>query len=322
MAAGLAVGVVRDNEIVYAKGFGVRSIETQEPVTTASLFCVASVSKPFVATAIMQLVEQGEIDLDGLVVDYLPYFRLDDERYQEITIQQMLSHVSGMPDLISYPWLQPEYDDEALERYVRSLDNEKLEFAPGDRFAYSDTAYDVLGDVIAKVSGQLFEAYVKDHILIPLEMYNSTFLKQDVPPELATTPHRTGRISTVYPYHRAHAPSVTLHSNVLEMSNWAIANLARGTFKDKQILQASSYDLLWRPYVEVEESLSIGLGWWIQMYEGQKVIFHAGKIIGFRALVTMLPEESMAVIVLANDESAPVGYIENTVFDIMFGVEP
>lgn len=178
---GFSVGVVKDNKIVYAKGFGVRDFETQEPVTAYSLFHMASISKPFVATAIMQLVEEGKIILDKSLVTYLPYFQLDDERYNEITVRQMLSHVSGMPRAMDYHWDQPEYDEGALERYVRSLADQKLLFTPGDEFSYSNVAYEVLGDVIAKVSGQPFENYEKENILAPLGMDQSTFLKKKYP---------------------------------------------------------------------------------------------------------------------------------------------
>lgn len=116
---GMAIGLVKDNEIVYAKGFGVKNIQTKEPITTKSLFHMASVSKPFSATAIMQFVEQGKVQLDDPVVKHLPYFKLDDERYKEITIRHMLGHISGMPDENDYQWDKPEYDDGALEQFVR-----------------------------------------------------------------------------------------------------------------------------------------------------------------------------------------------------------
>src|ERR1051326_2497234 len=96
--AGLAIGIVQGEDLIYAKGFGVRHLDTREPVAANSLFHLASVSKPFVATGIMQLVEQGRLVLDAPVAGYLPSFTLSDERYQAITVQQMLSHVSGMPD--------------------------------------------------------------------------------------------------------------------------------------------------------------------------------------------------------------------------------
>ncbi len=136
--AGLAIGIVKSGELVYTQGFGVRSLETREPVTPRSLFHMASVSKPFVATAIVQLVEQGKLALDAPVVTYLPYFRLKDPRSKEITVRQMLSHTAGMPDADDYHWYAPEDDEEALERYVRSLAGEELIAAPGEKYAYSN----------------------------------------------------------------------------------------------------------------------------------------------------------------------------------------
>ena len=103
---GLGVGIVENGEIVYARGFGVQSLETQAPVTPDSIFCLASIAKCFVASGIMQLVEQGRLELDAPLIQYLPYFRLDDERYKQITLRQVLSHTSGMPDMD-----ENEYDD-------------------------------------------------------------------------------------------------------------------------------------------------------------------------------------------------------------------
>jgi CubicO group peptidase (beta-lactamase class C family) len=318
---GLQVGIVMGDEIVYAKGFGVRNANTQEPVTPESLFHMASISKPFVATGIMQLVEGGKIDLDEPVVTYLPYFKLADERYSKITVQQILSHVSGMPDVMGeYGWDQPEYDDQALERYVRSLEDREMLFDPGDEFSYSNMAYEVMGDVIAKVSGQTFEEYMQENIFTPLEMENSTFFKPDVPPELATSPHYiSGSVSDIYPYNRAHAPSSTLHSNVLDMANWAVANMNRGTFNEERILEESSYELLWNPYIQLNEERSIGLSWFIGTVGDQYRIFHGGADVGFRTMFVMLPNESIAVTVLANNERADpsdmVEYVLHTILD-------
>jgi CubicO group peptidase (beta-lactamase class C family) len=180
---GFAIGVVKHDEIVYARGFGYKNIDTKEPVTTATLFHMASISKPFVATAIMKLVEQGKIDLEAPVTTFLPYFKLDDEHYTDITIQQMLSHVSGMPDVEDYQWGNPQYDEGALERYVRSLTDKKMLFDPGKRYAYSNMAFECLGDVIAKISGMSFADYEKKYILDPSGMKESTFLKPEYLPE-------------------------------------------------------------------------------------------------------------------------------------------
>src|SRR5215469_6811826 len=152
---GFAIGVVQDDRLIYAHGFGVKNlVHNHDPVTPRSLFHMASITKTFVATSIMQLVEAGKINLDAPVVQYVPYFRVADDRYQTITVRQMVTHTSGMPDVQDYEWDKPQYDDGALERYVRSLSNQKLIFAPGTDFRYSNMAFEVLGDLIAKVSGE------------------------------------------------------------------------------------------------------------------------------------------------------------------------
>jgi CubicO group peptidase (beta-lactamase class C family) len=322
---GLAVGIVMDNEIVYAKGFGVKSLETKEPITEKSLFHMASVSKPFSATAIMQFVEQGKVDLDDPVVKYLPYFKIKDERYKEITIRQMLSHISGMPDVHDYEWDKPVYDDEAAERYVRSLTDKELIGAPGEQFAYSNMAFEVLGDLIAKVSDMSFEDYVKANILDPLGMKESTFLKKKVSPDLATSPHVMGlkiEVSDIYPYHRAHAPSSTLHSNVLEMGNWAIANMNRGTLGEKRILKSESYDVLWEPAkLNNGETTRVGLSWFLRTYRDIETVFHSGGDVGYRTFFVMMPEKKAAAVVLSNCDFAPTGNIAIAALFMALGLE-
>ena len=153
--------------IVYGRGFGVTSLDDPRPVTAETLFHMASVTKPFVATAIMQLVEEGLVALDDRVVMHLPYFAMVDERSGAITIRQMLSHTAGMPDEEDYGWDRPEYDDGALERYVRSVAERELIDAPGARFEYSNIAFEVLGDLLAKLRGTTFESVIAERILRP-----------------------------------------------------------------------------------------------------------------------------------------------------------
>ena len=120
----------------------------------------------------MQMVERGKLDLDAPLVQYLPYFQMDDERYRQITIRQALSHTSGMPDIDEIEYVElvthPEYDDGAAERFVRGLSDRKLIANPGERFSYSNIAYNVLGDLLAKVSAKSFESAMQEQILIPV----------------------------------------------------------------------------------------------------------------------------------------------------------
>jgi CubicO group peptidase (beta-lactamase class C family) len=306
---GLAVGVVMDQELVYAQGFGVANLETGGEITPRTLFHMASVTKPFVATAIVQLLEQGKLSLDDRIVEHLPYFELEDRRYEMLTIRQFLTHSSGMPDVVDYHWDEPEHDEGALERYVRSLADRALVSVPGAEFNYSNMAFEVLGDLIAKVSGQSFDDYVKEHILLPLGMNDSSILIRDVDPALLANGHvqEEGgkiRVSEHYAYNRAHGPSSCLYSNVVDMSRWAIANMNRGELEGTRILDASSYELLWAPAVEVGvrdgRRVHVGLSWLLSDYAGYQTVSHSGRDIGYQTNFVMVPDAGVAVIVLSN----------------------
>jgi CubicO group peptidase (beta-lactamase class C family) len=306
---GLAVGVVKDQELVYAKGFGVINLDTGGEVTPRTLFHMASITKPFVATSIVQLLEQEALSLDDPIVDYLPYFELADRRYPMLTIRQFLTHSSGMPDVDDYHWDEPEYDEGALERFVRSLTDRRLVTMPGEKFTYSNMAFEVLGDLIAKVSGQSFADYVREHILLPLGMDDSSILIREVDPALLANGHveEEGgevRVTEHYAYNRRHGPSSCLYSNVVDMSQWAIANMNRGELEVARILDASSYDLLWAPAVEVGTSggrpRHVGLSWFLSEYAGYQTVSHGGRDIGYQTNLVMVPEAGVAVIVLSN----------------------
>ncbi len=319
---GLAVGVVREGEVVFARGYGFANLKTKTPITTRSLFHLASVSKTFVATAIVQLAEQGQIDLDKPTVEYLPYFRLDDKRAATITIRQMLSHTSGMPDVHDYGWENPEYDDGALERYVRSLSKQKLRFDPGSRWRYSNMAYEVLGDVVSKVSGMPFETYVAKFILEPLGMVKSTFLRKATDPKLRTTPHvgrHQPKVSEVYPYHRAHAPSSTLHSNVEELCRWIQANANRGLLGTTRLLQDASYEELWRPQARVRDDRKIGLAWFLAESPYGPWAFHGGRDLGFRSHISILPDHGGGLAVISNYSDTPIRPLREALAAAAFG---
>jgi len=319
---GLAVGVVKDMELVYAGGFGVMNRETGGEITPRTLFHMASITKPFVATSIVQLLEQKKLSLDDRIVDYLPYFEMKDERYATLTIRQFLTHSSGMPDVEDYHWDEPEYDEGALERFVRSLTDQELLFEPGEKFTYSNMAFEVLGDLIAKVSGQSFGDYVNEHILDPLDMNDSSILIRDVDPALLANGHVKGwlggtRVTEHYAYNRRHGPSSCLYSNVIDMSRWAIANMNRGELEGRRILDASSYDLLWTPALEGvrvtddNRQVHVGLSWFLSEIAGYQIVTHGGTDTGYRTNFVMYPEAGFAVIVLSN-YSGP----DNTVAEV------
>ena len=183
---GLALGVrafetEKDpaNGQLYRGAVGFKDLESGEKLLPDHVFHMASVTKLFVGTSILQLWERGHLDLDGLLTDYLPWFEMKDERFRQVTIRHLMTHTAGMPDVKDYAWDRPETDEGALERYVRSPEvrEASLLWNPGEgRFAYSNIGYEILGTVIASVSGDSFESYIKKHIFEPLEMKNSNLL--------------------------------------------------------------------------------------------------------------------------------------------------
>jgi CubicO group peptidase (beta-lactamase class C family) len=328
---GLAVGVVRKNEIVYAKGFGLRDIRKQESVTTRSLFHQASISKLFTATAVVQLMEQNRLHLDDPLVKYLPTFWLGDKRSLDITIEHVLTHTSGMPDPEDHEWGQAEKDKDTLNHRVENLHLLEMIAEPGREFSYSSLGYDVLGALIAEVSGEPFEAYIRRHIFEPLAMNDSTFIKPDVPLDLATSPHiRTPKmeVSDVFPYSRSRAPSSTLQSSVLDMCQWALANLngrVPGNHRNlPSILSPKSHQLLWQPRIHAGQEndprqTTIGLGWFIGEYKGISAVMHDGGDVGYETEIILLPEQSVAVTVMANIFPAVTASISRAVLDIVLG---
>jgi CubicO group peptidase (beta-lactamase class C family) len=331
---GLAIAVVEGNRVVYARGFGVKRLGTDDPITSRSLFHMASITKTFVATSVMQLVEQGKIDLDAPVVRYLPYFRMADDRYRTITVRQMVTHSSGMPDVEDYEWDKPQYDDGSLERYVRSLSERRLLFAPGDKFQYSNMAFEILGDVIAKVSGQSFDDYVQDHILTPLRMKDSTLLVGRADAGLLTWGHEIDAAdrpfpSRVFPYNRVHSPSSNLHSNVLDMARWAIANMNHGELNGRRILQASTHELMWKrardlggPAPAPSTPSPVGISWFLGEYRGTAMAGHSGGDTGYATDLAMLPEKKIAVVWMMNSDWRGSRGLTPAALDVALGREP
>lgn len=317
---GLTAAVVRNGSVIYAGAHGVPKLGDAATLTPQHVFHFASVSKPFVATAVMQLVEQGKLGLDDRVTKVLPYFRLADERYRDITIRQVLTHTSGMPDVEDYEWGKPQFDEGAAERYVRGMASERLLSEPGRTWRYSNMAVDALGDVIAKASGNSFEAYVQANILEPLGMARTSFVYPQIPEALRTTGHvgRVARVSDVYPYNRRHAPSSTLNSNVVDMTRWMLANLNRGALDGRRILRATSYDLLWGPTIKTTvDGAQIGLSWFLGEHAGHRTVFHAGGDTGFRSYILLMPDDGIGIVVVSNWEGTPRETLVRGLLDLL-----
>jgi CubicO group peptidase (beta-lactamase class C family) len=332
-AAGVAVAVVRDDEVVV-RGFGVRDVETGAPVTAETMFHLASVSKPFVATAVVALATGRDnaaaaLDLDAPIIDWVPEFTLADGRAAEVTARGLLSHTSGLPDVADYGWHDPQLHDDALSEFARSLSGWRLKSEPGSAFSYSNAGYELLGLLLSRVTGTTFEDAVRRQVLLPLEMRDSTFLRSEVPGHLAASPHVGMPLTVpqgVYPYTRRHAPSSTLHSNLVEMCRWLLAHLepatgaAAGSGEQWTRLDPELVDQMRQPVVEVGEppwDESAALGWAVGTYRGHRAFGHSGSDPGFGSRLTMVPSRRTGVIVLANSNTVPVSLITKAALDLV-----
>ena len=334
-AAGLAVAVVREEEVV-SRGFGVRDVGTGAPVTPETMFHLASVSKPFVATAIVSLAtarHAGEpvLDLDAPIIEWVPEFTLADGRAGEVTARRLLSHTSGLPDVADYGWHDPQLGDDALSEFARSLSGWRLQAEPGSTFSYSNAGFELLGLLLSRVTGTTFENAMRQQVLTPLGMRNSTFLRDEVPAHLAASPH-VGMPLTVpegaYPYTRRHAPSSTLHSNLVEMCRWMEAHLepaAAGSDGQTARLDPGLLDLMWRPVVSVGEppwEEAAALGWAVGSYRGHRTLSHSGADPGFGSRLVLVPERRTGVVVLANSNTVPTSAIAAAALDIALADAP
>lgn len=303
---GMTAAVADKTGVVYTKALGVTSLATGRAMTDRSLFCVASLSKPFVAVAVLQLVERGLADLDAPVQDYLPYFRACGRGAERMTIRHLLQHTSGFSHGRLFRG-DAKGDDESLERAVRRLRFRRVRSAPGTTYSYSNLGFMVAGDLISKVSGEPFEAYIEEHILRPLGMSDSTYAPGNAPPELVTSGHmRTGfafgkpRALRSRPLRRAFAPVGGLYTNVTDLGKWAGAHLQGGEFRGARILARESFQRLAEEPLALPNGSSIGLGWFLRAIDGRRAFGYVGTTLGYKAHILIDPGHGAAAILLCN----------------------
>lgn len=334
---GLAIGVSQ-GEFSYGQVAGFKDFLSKEPLETRSIFHMASVTKLLVGTSLLQLASQGALELEEKLTTYLPWFEMADERYKKITLQQLVSHTAGMPDIDNYHWDSPETDEGALERFVKSDEVKKayLLWGPDEnRFSYSNIGFEILGVVIATVSGMTFEEYVRRNIFVPLNMEDSTLLTFERNMETVCTPHMKDEKKQIvkepfFPYNRAHGPSSTLTANISDLEKFARGIL--GIFNDSnntigQVLDCETLERAWEEISVVPNNGECICSAWFK--RKQKVVKkdgseatcilygHEGTDNGFRASFWICPELNLHIAVTSNISNAPVKKISKEVFQLM-----
>ncbi|MCL4691000.1 MAG: beta-lactamase family protein [Candidatus Hydrogenedentes bacterium] len=309
---GFSVAVVQRDHVIYSKGFGLRSLSPKEPFTSGTPVYIASVTKTFVALAIVQLAEQGKLDLDAPVKTYLPRLQLADAGLSErLTIRDLLCHrygISNWPITFAEAYSGLITDD----LYYRELPDSDVKGS----WDYSNLHFTLLGRVIQAVSGESWQEYLRDHILAPAGM-----------------PHTTGYASVLYGFDHTAQPMVlergewrvsplrktdaTMHaaggmgSSADDLARWIRLHLNDGEIDGASIVSRDSIAAMLNPEVEPGTRFFrfdrplMGLGWYLGEYEGERLVHHFGSYVGAHAHVSFMPEHGIGVAVVANSDDKP-----------------
>jgi CubicO group peptidase (beta-lactamase class C family) len=327
---GMAVGVVKDGKVIYMDSFGYRDMEKQLPVTTNTLFAIGSSTKAFTATAIGMLVDDGKLDLDTPLIEYLPDFRLfDDYATLHTTTRDLLCHRTGLPGYDALWILSAGSRDEFTYRLRYLEPNSDFR----DKFQYSNLMYMVAGNLVGRLSDNSWEEFVANRIFKPLNMENSNFsVKSSQRAKDFSQPYMsfTGDAMQV-PFRNIDAlgPGGSINSNIEDMVQWLLLHLNSGKVDNKQIISEASLAQTHLPNIAIRNPLyekmgqfSIyGQGWGISNYQGHSLIEHGGNIDGFSALVSLLPEENIGVVVLSNTLNIMGYVIVRDIYDRLLGLE-
>ena len=309
---GIAVGVVYDQQLVWATGFGFADLKNKIPMTPETRFRMASHSKMFAAIAIMQLREEGKLRLDDPVQKYLPWFTAkpagDDDGV--ITVEQLLSHVSGLQREVGDHWSTNEFPTEAEIKTLYS--NRQAAFAPNVRWKYSNLAFAIAGLLVEQITGQKWADYVEQNMFKPLGMTSSS-VDRNVPG--MTVPY--GRrmpdgTREVLPFidARGMAAATGVTSNVEDMARFVSAQFRRGPRGGSQIVSSGSWRELHRVRaVENNWQSGTGLGFDVDRISDKTWIGHGGGYLGNTTQTQIQLDDKVGVIVLTNTHDSNVGAI-------------
>jgi CubicO group peptidase (beta-lactamase class C family) len=310
---GAAIAIVKDDRIVYAKGFGVRELNKPAPVDEHTLFAIGSSSKAFTAASLAMLVDEGKLKWDDPATKYLSGFQLfDPYSTRELTIIDLLSHRSGLQrgDLL---WYASAYDRNEVLRRVRYL---KPSWSLRSHYGYQNIMFLAAGQIIPSIAGKSWDEFVRERIFNPLGMKSTnTSIKLFDTSANVATPHSKidDKVQAVSWRNIDNiAPAGSINSNVEDMAQWLRMQLGDGVYQNQRLLSAAAIKEMRTPQtiIRIEgpqaslypeaHFLTYGLGWFLSDYRGRKLIEHGGAIDGMRAEVAMIPEEKVGLVILTN----------------------
>jgi CubicO group peptidase (beta-lactamase class C family) len=315
---GLSVGVVHDQELVWARGFGWASLEARMPASPETLYRIASITKLFTATAILQLRDAGKLGLDDRLVRHLPWFAVTSRHAESppITIRHLLTHTSGLPREAAFPyWTDGEFP--TLEAIRARLPGQQAVLPTETRWKYSNLALTLAGEVVTAASGQPYPEYVRQRILEPLGMRDTHVTAPDpAHPRFATgytrRLPREARRPAPYSDIGGLTAAGNMTTSVADLARFAMLQLRDGPAGGAQILSGATLREMQRPHwVEPDWEAGWGLGFRIVRQRGRTFVGHGGALNGYRSELRICPADRLAVIVLTNaDDGNPVVYVE------------
>jgi CubicO group peptidase (beta-lactamase class C family) len=297
---GIAVAVVRNGRVIKARGYGFANLELSAPVTRRTRFGLGSISKQFTATAIMQLVEEGKVGLEEPTARYLDSLP---SHWAPITVRQLLTHTSGLPE---ERWLPSfvEFDRHEHRQLdvLRTIFADSLEFAPGSSWAYRNSAYRLLGMIVERVSGQSYWSFLDHRIfrLLGMTATRSSDPRTLIPDRAKGYGRERGRIVNRDAVTESAAFSEgALMSSVLDLARWD------STLYSPTILRQETLDRMWTPVTLTDGTTRpYGLGWVVGAVNGIRTVSHGGSLPGFVTQISRHVGKRLTVIVLTNAEWA------------------
>jgi CubicO group peptidase (beta-lactamase class C family) len=309
--AGVVVSVVYQGEVLFKEGYGFADIENRIPADPdTSLFRIASITKPFVWTAIMQLHEQGKLNIDDDVNEHLAAFKMPDKFDEPIRIRHLLTHTPGLEDQAIGMNARTIEETRSLERYL--IENMPMRVRPPGKYAsYSNWGASLAGYIVEQVSGQPWDDYVDENILSPLEM-NSTnthkVLSKEFSNRHAKSYVHSGGQYLERPFEAMNdTPAGVMSTTADDMTRFMLMHLNNGTFKGRQILGANTSKLMQSPLFEVHDSLPAMLHGFYRSDRNKELIFgHGGDINQFHSNLSLFPEHELGVFVSYNSDPSNI----------------
>jgi CubicO group peptidase (beta-lactamase class C family) len=301
--AGAVISIVKDGELLFAKGYGYADLKTRKPVLPdQTLFRPGSVSKLFTWTAVMQMVEQGKLDLDRDVNEYID-FRIPEKFGAPITMRQLMTHTAGFEEAITDLFVEKPEQLYPLRDYLVKQLPERI-FPPGKIVAYSNYGTTLAGHIVERLSGEAFDAYIANHILKPLGMENST-MSQPLPPALAakmSTGYRAASNENTVPFELVQsAPAGSLTSSATDMARFMLAHLNKGRLGEAQILKPETADLMHgSSYQAVPGMNGYNLGFYDGNRNGRRIIDHGGDTLAFHSDLHLILDANVGFFISFN----------------------